>query len=311
MKKIVLIILIIGAALVLASYLWCPPFQSFCAKLCGDAKTAAGLSDVTSDDAAAEEALDLALENEDPKAKIAALEAFIVQYGETAPYGFYSRYYRYKTYTGMSPEADTLLEYGKDVIESADLDDLSFIMNVVAYDLADRGLFLDQAEDWARDALELSSEESPESLAAIQDTLGWVLHKAGKSEEAMPLMDSAVEAITDDALLLFHAGSVAEASDAREKAVEFYIRSLAVFGATNDESEAPLNALYDSLHGNKDGLEARLEEARNISREEVIFTSREFEMDAAGWTLPSLEGVDVSLSDFQGKIKVLKFWGYW
>ena len=42
--------------------------------------------------------------------------------------GFYARYYRYKNYGKLKPDADQLLAYGEDLIDKAPVDDMAFRM---------------------------------------------------------------------------------------------------------------------------------------------------------------------------------------
>ncbi|MDE2292533.1 MAG: tetratricopeptide repeat protein, partial [Elusimicrobia bacterium] len=54
-------------------------------------------------------------------------------------------------------------------------------LNYLGYSLADRGLELPAAEGYIRRAVALSPQDG-----AYQDSLGWVLHKEGRDQEALP-----------------------------------------------------------------------------------------------------------------------------
>jgi tetratricopeptide (TPR) repeat protein len=61
----------------------------------------------------------------------------------------------------------------------------------------------------------------------FQDTYGWILHRRGDSEQALPYLEAAATGLPDNPLVLFHLGEVrftlgrmAEARDAFTRAVE-------------------------------------------------------------------------------------------
>ena len=64
----------------------------------------------------------------------------------------------------------------------------SEVLNALGYTLADRGIRLQEAHDHIRLALELSPG-SPE----IVDSMGWVLYRLGRTEEAVPFLEQALE----------------------------------------------------------------------------------------------------------------------
>lgn len=66
----------------------------------------------------------------------------------------------------------------------------SEVLNALGYTLADRGLRLEEAHGHIRLALELDPG-SP----AIVDSMGWVLYRLGRKEEAVPLLEQALESL--------------------------------------------------------------------------------------------------------------------
>ena len=64
----------------------------------------------------------------------------------------------------------------------------SEVLNALGYTLADRGMRLKEAHEHIRLALELA----PDS-AAIIDSMGWVLYRLGRIQEAVPLLERALE----------------------------------------------------------------------------------------------------------------------
>ncbi|MFZ5445654.1 MAG: tetratricopeptide repeat protein [Myxococcota bacterium] len=106
-------------------------------------------------------------------------------------------------------------------------------LNFIAYSLAQHGGDLDEAERLVRRALELR----PESPAFL-DTLGWVLFKRGKLDDAAALLERAVAA-AEDPTLLEHLGEVAAAQGRKPRARECFGRALELLEASADEAERP------------------------------------------------------------------------
>ncbi len=80
-------------------------------------------------------------------------------------------------------------------------------LNYLGYALADRGLKLVEAEALIRRAVALE----PYS-AAFRDSLGWVLHKQGRSTEAVAQLETAVKSLADDPTLLDHLAEARKAA---------------------------------------------------------------------------------------------------
>jgi tetratricopeptide (TPR) repeat protein len=95
-------------------------------------------------------------------------------------------------------------------------------LNYLGYMWADQGKKLDQAYEWISKALEIDPESD-----AILDSMGWVLFKRGKAEEALPYLEKAESHLEEpDPTILDHLGDVYQALDRREKAVDAFKRSL-------------------------------------------------------------------------------------
>ncbi|QDV37473.1 tetratricopeptide repeat protein [Tautonia plasticadhaerens] len=77
-----------------------------------------------------------------------------------------------------------------------------WIANDLGYLWAERGIKLDRAEELTRTAVEADPENS-----AYLDSLGWVLYKLGRPEEALPHLEKAV-GIRPSAVNLDHLGDV-------------------------------------------------------------------------------------------------------
>ena len=97
------------------------------------------------------------------------------------------------------------------------------VNNDLGYLYADQGKNLDQAEKMIRKAI--TSE--PENGAYL-DSMGWVLFKRGKFQEALPYLEKAVEKATGgDDTLWDHLGDVYDRLQQSDKALEAWKKALA------------------------------------------------------------------------------------
>lgn len=106
-------------------------------------------------------------------------------------------------------------------------------LNFIAYSLAQNGGDLDEAEKLVRRALELR----PESPAFL-DSLGWVLFKRGRLDDAATILERAVAA-GEDPTLLEHLGEVSVALGRKPRAAECFTRAIQLLEASVDEAERP------------------------------------------------------------------------
>ena len=99
------------------------------------------------------------------------------------------------------------------------------VNNDLAYSWADQGIKLAQAEAMIRKAL----KDRPGEVA-FQDSLGWVLYKRGRLEEAKKVFDKAVEAKEEDLhpVILDHAGDVCWRLGQKLEAMRLWARAVAL-----------------------------------------------------------------------------------
>jgi tetratricopeptide (TPR) repeat protein len=98
--------------------------------------------------------------------------------------------------------------------------------NDLGYMWADDGRNLDRAESMIR----LAVEAEPDNMAYL-DSLGWVLYKRGKFEEARRHLDEATKAAIDpDPVVLDHLGDVLYRLHAKDEAAKIWQRSLERLG---------------------------------------------------------------------------------
>ena len=118
-------------------------------------------------------------------------------------------------------------------------------LNYLAYSFAEKGLHLDEAYALAKQALELKPENG-----YIMDTLGWVYFKSGKYDEALKTLLKAAEIVKDDPTVLEHVGDVYVVLGFKEKAREYWTKSVESHKKGEDEDlkelvEKKLNGLAD------------------------------------------------------------------
>ncbi len=96
-------------------------------------------------------------------------------------------------------------------------------LNFLGYTFTEMNENLDQAEDYIRRALELRPDDG-----FIQDSLGWVLFKRGKVEEALTHLEKAASKQPEEAVIWEHLGDIylqqkafTKAAQAYQKAYEF------------------------------------------------------------------------------------------
>ncbi len=102
--------------------------------------------------------------------------------------------------------------------------DLAEALNYLGYMWADRGVKLEQARDLIEKAVKLE----PKSPAYL-DSLGWVLYKLHRPQEALPHLQKAIELSPEpDATLYDHLGDIYVALKQPDKAREAWRKSVSV-----------------------------------------------------------------------------------
>lgn len=94
-------------------------------------------------------------------------------------------------------------------------------LNYLAYTWADSGKNLEQAESYARKAVEKENED-----AFIMDTLGWVLFKKGKFKEAVTVLEKAHEMQPQVSIISEHLGDIYTKMNLHSKARLLFIKAV-------------------------------------------------------------------------------------
>jgi tetratricopeptide (TPR) repeat protein len=94
-------------------------------------------------------------------------------------------------------------------------------MNYLAYTWADQGENLEEAESMARKALKLEPKDG-----YIMDTLGWVLFKRGRFDEAAKVLEAAFKTQPSVSVIAEHLGDVYSKKTLTERAINMYNKAL-------------------------------------------------------------------------------------
>ena len=93
-------------------------------------------------------------------------------------------------------------------------------LNYLAYTFADKGTKLEEAESFARKALQLQPGDG-----YIMDTLGWILFKQGHFNDAIQMLETAIKRVPHEAVIAEHLGDAYYRVQLPEKAKRMYLRA--------------------------------------------------------------------------------------
>lgn len=96
-------------------------------------------------------------------------------------------------------------------------------LNYLAYTYADMGIELEYAEQLVSKALRLQPEDG-----YILDTMGWVLFKQGRTEEAITYLEAAYKINSEESIIAEHLGDAYYKFQLTEKAKQMYTRAAKV-----------------------------------------------------------------------------------
>jgi thiol-disulfide isomerase/thioredoxin len=253
-----------------------------------------------------------AIRTETPVERVAALRAFVTAHPDSGFVPDAKHRIMRSIIAAKAPSSDVVKAYDEAAAVATDAIDKAMIQNEVASELANRGEMLEKAASLASESLAaLPADFDAEMRGAVQDSLGWALARKGDVPAALKNLKAADSLVPGNQEILYHLGVALEKSGEIDGAIDAYVRSVAVYLGDDLSAEAPLKALWTKKNGSEKGLDAKLAEAREVSRNFVIFDSRRFEQPAPAWQLNDLGGKPVKLADFAGKVVVMDFWGTW
>ena len=113
-------------------------------------------------------------------------------------------------------------------------------LNYLGYTYADMGQNLDEAESLIIRALKYKPDDG-----YIMDSLGWVFYKKGIFPKALELLLKAHQLEPEDPTILEHLGDIYQKMDNKQKAVQYYERSLKIKKSSKEKIIQKIKALKD------------------------------------------------------------------
>ncbi len=150
-------------------------------------------------------------------------------------------YYAIGSIYDMAGEKNKTIEFMSKVIE-LDPNNVA-ALNYIAYTYSEQGLNLDTAQRLAHKALRLNPNDG-----YIKDTLGWILYKKGRLEDAIVILESAHDLEPNESVIADHLGDVYYKNNQIRKATAMYEKAveLETNAALLDEIKAKLANLKDN-----------------------------------------------------------------
>jgi thiol-disulfide isomerase/thioredoxin/Tfp pilus assembly protein PilF len=205
--------------------------------------------------------------------------------------------------------------------------------------LADRKIAFREAEKYARDGMILRKKSLDELVAkgykfntadgyqqAVDSevgeqylALGWVFFKEGRMKDAEEAFQEFLKrSVIGSADGFYRLGQFYEAQNDIAQAEIMYLKGMEkeadAYGGENPNVKM-LKGIYLRKHGNFDGYENYLvqvkENERLIRQEKVLEARLKEPKDTIPFTLKTLTGERISLTELKGKIVVINYWGVW
>jgi tetratricopeptide (TPR) repeat protein len=129
------------------------------------------------------------------------------------------RFYLGSMYDRVGRQDDTISEMRK--VLALDADHVQ-ALNYLAYTFSEQGKNLEEAESLARRAMKLQPND-----AFILDTVGWVLFKQGRVEDAIQYLEAAFKLKPDESVIAEHLGDAYYVFELNDKAKQMYQKAVA------------------------------------------------------------------------------------
>jgi len=210
----------------------------------------------------------------DAEQKISGIRSFLQKYPDTALKTSALLEILDAGLEGNQPD-DKLAGVMAEAIQSTD--DKAVVMNDIAYRLAEKNRMLAKAEEYARGATEQARSGSA-AKGNFLDTLGWVLYRQGKSDEAVSTLREAIKISPREADIALHLAEIYEKQGKNHEATEAYLQ--AYVGGGNRQARNMARELYRKQKGSMDGFHDLLDQA--YAKQPPLFDAGRFEGDHSG-----------------------------
>ncbi len=184
----------------------------------------------------------------------------------------------------------------------------------VARLLALRGEELPRALQFARagvKSLPANDERTPGMRGFAYGSVGVVHFEAGRFDSAHVWLLASLPYSPDSQEVLVAIARTETRMGRQDDAINHFVRALGVFPPGDTIGTGELGAAYTARHGSLKGLDARITAARKTSSDRVALEPRRHERTAPTWKLQGLDGTEMALENYKGKVVVLDFWGSW
>jgi thiol-disulfide isomerase/thioredoxin/tetratricopeptide (TPR) repeat protein len=176
--------------------------------------------------------------------------------------------------------------------------------------------------------------EQAESIGAYVDTRGWIYFQMGRYDDAVQQLQMAT-LLNSDGTVHAHLGRARHKLGNHAGAFQNLLRGLALGCEEPEVTRELAQTLYDELHVVQDGLDALIQatrdrmaaaaglpgdlqmpdmptvESRAAPREPEGPKHRLVGKEAPDFEVITMEGEDVALSDYRGRVVVVDFWATW
>ena len=236
-------------------------------------------------------------QNRDNKARVQAAEEFL----EKFPDASFRKYVYSALFRFVQEESD----YKTEEIEAIgqrwinEYPDDASPYNSIAWNFYLKNpKFYEKAVEYAKKGAELAPRRMKGNNL---DTYGWALVKTGRYAEAVDVMLEVDSLYTEPNWeVKYHVGAAYHGLGNMEKTIEYLVQSLAL--RENDEARDLFYEAYKKKHGSRKG-------ANDFLYKEILaFSAVKEPFAAPDFTLTSLTGQEVTLSQHIGKVILANFW---
>ncbi|GAB4197369.1 MAG: hypothetical protein OHK0057_32910 [Thermoflexibacter sp.] len=221
------------------------------------------------------------------------------------------------------------------IVSSIKMKDKAFLYNSLAWEWAEQNINLDKAQElasqtaeYARYQLIQSAENKPSHIsnnqwkeqlkinyATFADTYAYVLFRLGKYKSALPYFKDASEIFFNNIEVNERYTACLEQVTNNESIslLKNELERLVKAGVASEKMKRQLQQCYGKEKGNLQGYDAYLESLESELKKEIRnnLAKQMVSESAPDFKMIDLEGKEVSLADFKGKIVLLNFWATW